>query len=168
MPMGWIAHVGTGPRYSTLTVQEQRAMMTMWIISRAPLIWGGDPTRSNASTLELLSDQAALEVQETTCRNHLLASVSTNESVVWAAQSSKRADARIVAMFNLGDSATVVKAPWSALGLKGPPAESRALWRDASPISSSTLALESTLQPHDAVLVEVFATGANTRVAHGR
>lgn len=155
LPMGWIAHVGTGPRYSALTLQEQRAMMTMWIISRAPLIWGGDPVRSNATTLALLSNRAALQVQKTTCRNHMLASASTNDAVVWAAQSSKQSDARVVAMFNLGDSATVVKAPWKTLGLKGPPNESRALWPGASPVSSGALALESTLQPHDAVLVEV-------------
>ena len=155
LPMGWIAHVGTGPRYSALTLQEQRAMMTMWIISRAPLIWGGDPARSNATTLALLSNRAALEVQNTTCRNQVLASVSTNDTVVWAAQSSKHSDARVVAMFNLGDSTTIVKAPWKTLGLKAPPKESRALWPGASPVSSGALALESALQPHDAVLVEV-------------
>lgn len=159
--MGWIAHVGTGPRYSSLTVQEQRAMMTMWIISRAPLIWGGDPTRSNDSTLALLSVQAALDVQKTTCRNRLLASISTNESVVWAAQSSRRADTRVVAMFNLADSPGIVTCPWSALGLKGPPAESRALWPNAGPISSGAIALKATLKPHDAVLVEVVESGTH-------
>eukprot|EP01045_Picozoa_sp_COSAG04_P053788 COSAG04_NODE_23681_length_334_cov_0.787234_1_plen_52_part_10 len=51
LPMGWIAHVGTGPRFSRLTETEQRSMMTQWVIARAPLIWGGDPVRSNASTL---------------------------------------------------------------------------------------------------------------------
>ena len=51
LPMGWIAHVGTGPRFSQLTETEQRSMMTQWVIARAPLIWGGDPVRSNASTL---------------------------------------------------------------------------------------------------------------------
>ena len=65
-------------------------------------------------------------------------------------------------MSNLGDSATDIKAPWSALGLQGPPPEFRALWPDASPINSGVLALESTLQPHDAVLVEVFATRDGT------
>eukprot|EP01052_Picozoa_sp_SAG31_P001110 SAG31_NODE_35_length_31836_cov_10.841352_29_plen_155_part_00 len=140
-----------------LTEQEQRSMMTMWVMSRAPLIWGGDPQLSNASTLALLNKQKVLDVQTSSCRNQLVASVSTNESVIWAAQGVSADDARVVAMFNLADSATALSMPWSAIGLSVAPSATTVeeLWERPNLISVDRSALKATLMPHDAVLVSI-------------
>ena len=137
-------------------------MVTMWLVARAPLIWGGDPMKSNRSTLALLSNQAALDIQTTTCRNRLLPAISSNTSVVWAAQSSKAAGGRVVALFNLADTAATVSAAWSALALPHGVSSSRTveLWGRGSLLTVGASSLGARLEPHDAVLVEITPTTA--------
>jgi alpha-galactosidase len=164
LPMGWIAHVGTGPRFSRLTDTEQRSMVNMWSMARAPLVWGGSPTLSNESTLALLSNQAVLDIQTTSCRNQVVGrptsgSPSTNTTVVWVAQSAKSATGRFVGLWNLGQELATVTVEWAALGLdKAPEAgDVTELWAAggrAHPVVGP-LSLSAKLAPHDSALVRI-------------
>jgi hypothetical protein len=151
LPMGWIAHVGSGPRFSRLTVQEQRSMLNMWVMSRAPLIWGGDPALSNRSTYALLENQQALDVQHRSCRNKQLQTESANTSIVWVAQGVSHGS-RFAAFFNLADKPAVIEMPWAAVHL---PANSttKELWGRESLVSSDSTGIRATLAPHDSVLL---------------
>lgn len=158
LPMGWIAHVGTGPRFSRFTEREQRSMMTMWSMARAPLIWGGSPTLSNATTLALLTNQDVLDVQTTSCRNQLVDRPgSANTTVAWVAQSANSAGGRFVGLWNLGSAAATVAVEWEALGLDQPPAaeDVTELWA-GRPLSTGQ-SLSAKLAPHDSVLVRIEA-----------
>lgn len=158
LPMGWIAHVGTGPRFSRFTEREQRSMMTMWSMARAPLIWGGSPTLSNATTLALLTNQDVLDVQTTSCRNQLVDRPgSANTTVAWVAQSANSAGGRFVGLWNLGSAAATVAVEWEALGLDQPPAaeDVTELWAGRPLLTGQSLSAK--LAPHDSVLVRIEA-----------
>jgi hypothetical protein len=131
----------------------------MWSMARAPLIWGGSPTLSNASTLALLSNQAVLDVQTTTCRNQLVGRANaTNTTAVWVAQSAKSAAGRIVGLWNLGNGTTTVTVDWLGLGLKkAPPAgHVTELWAGRALLMNEH-SLSAKLASHDAVLVRIEA-----------
>jgi hypothetical protein len=161
LPMGWIAHVGTGPRFSLLTEAEQRSMMTQWVIARMPLIWGGDPVRSNASTLALLTNQQVLDVQTESCRNVQLPTTGSNTSIVWVAQ-GKPADTRIVAVFNLADGAAKITLPLSAVGLAADTQVAvQDLWASkAVPVVGG--AVHCALGPHASCLLKLRGGGLSS------
>jgi alpha-galactosidase len=157
LPMGWIAHVGTGPRFSLLTQQEQRSMVALWTMARAPLVWGGSPILSNQSTLALLSHDAVLAVQSTSCRNHqVVRPTQPNTTVAWVAQSSQRAAGRFVGLWNLGSTSATVIVDWASLGLDraAPAADVHELW-EGRPVTIGAKSLSARLAPHDSMLLSV-------------
>lgn len=157
LPMGWIAHVGTGPRFSMLTQVEQRSMVTLWTMARAPLVWGGSPLLSNQSTLALLSRDAVLAVQQTSCRNHRVTrAAEPNTTVVWVAQSSKSAEGRFVGLWNLGSKTTTVTVDWTSLGLDRPTPATHVqeLWEGRF-VTVGAKSLSAKLAPHDSMLLSV-------------
>ena len=161
LPMGWIAHVGTGPRFSQLTETEQRSMMTQWVIARAPLIWGGDPVRSNASTLALLTNQQVLDVQTESCRNVQLPTKRVNTSIVWVAQ-GKAAEERLVAMFNIADKAASVALSLSEIGLASEKhVDAQDLWAGQRPSRAPVAggAVHCALEPHGSCLLKLRGGG---------
>ena len=52
------------PRQSNFTHPEALAVMSLWIIARSPLIFGGSLTETKPSTLALLQASEALAVQD--------------------------------------------------------------------------------------------------------
>ena len=129
-------------------------MVTMWSMARAPLIWGGSPSKSNESTLALLSDDAVLGVSTSTCRNRRLDIAGAPDSTaVWAAQSLD-SHGRVVALFNLGDAEATVGVGWEQLALPRRPKCSE-LWSRDSLVSCGSDRVSARLQPHDAVLVRL-------------
>ena len=58
LPIGFVRHVG-GPHYANFNQDEQRALMSTWVMARAPLIWGGaaDPALVNATTMGLIANR---------------------------------------------------------------------------------------------------------------
>ena len=167
LPMGWIAHVGTGPRFSQLTETEQRSMMTQWVIARAPLIWGGDPVRSNASTLALLTNQQVLDVQTESCRNVQLPTKRVNTSIVWVAQ-GKVAEERLVAMFNIADTAAKVALPLSEIGLASEKqVGAQDLWAGQRWVPVAGGAVHCALEPHGSCLLKLRGGGQSSGGAIG-
>mmetsp|Transcript_32719 Transcript_32719/g.85646 ORF Transcript_32719/g.85646 Transcript_32719/m.85646 type:complete len:485 (-) Transcript_32719:466-1920(-) len=158
LPMGWIAHTNGPPRYSQFTGAEQRAMFTQWVIARAPLIWGGSPTKSNVSTYGLISTQAVLDVQNTTCRNGLVMAATTNMSIVWAAQGNGAASERVISLTNLADVPATVRLRWADISIAIAPTALivRELWGRDNLIEIDTKGLSATLHAHDAVLVRII------------
>ena len=52
IPIGRLSKYGPvgSPRYSNLTADEQRTLMTLWAINRAPLMWGGNLVENRAAS----------------------------------------------------------------------------------------------------------------------
>ncbi|MGF7153639.1 hypothetical protein GGR40_001409 [Novosphingobium gossypii] len=144
LPLGRLA---LGDRDTRFTPDEQRTLMSLWSITRAPLIMGGDLRHLDASTLALLTNPEVLAVNQASRDNrpHFLA----DGLRVWSA-ASEDGKARYLAVFNLGKDARDVSVPLAAVGASGAVAV-RDLWarRDLGQASSS---LSARLPAHGSLL----------------
>ena len=87
------------PRDSLLTLDEQRTVLTLWVMARSPLMMGGDLPSSDGRTVELLANpwlgRVLSEARDSA--EILREPRSGGEHIVWAARSADP-DRRFVAM----------------------------------------------------------------------
>jgi len=111
---GWAKPI---PHQTRLTPAEQRTLMTLWSIFRAPLMIGTDLLSIDPATLALLTNDEVLAVDQSSTHNREL--FARRHAIAWAAD-IPGTDERYLAVFNLGDGApVVVDVAWNDLGLKG-------------------------------------------------
>ena len=72
LPLG---HIGIRaergePRMSLLTHDEQRTLMTLWSIARSPLMFGGHLPDNDPWTLDLLTNDEVLAVNQMATASH--------------------------------------------------------------------------------------------------
>lgn len=84
-------------RPTRFTRDEQLLCMTLWCIARSPLIFGGDVTRLDPFTLELLTNPEVLAVNQASTNNRQVS--RDGDLIVWAADVPDSRD-RYVALFN--------------------------------------------------------------------
>src|SRR5688500_6841079 len=115
IPIGRLSKFGpNGPsRYSNLSPDEQRTLMTLWTINRSPLMWGGNLVENRASDLALMTNAAVMSVDQNSTNNRQLVGGSRQ---VWAADIPGSND-RYVALFNRANTSGTVSATLSALGM---------------------------------------------------
>ncbi len=115
IPIGRLSKFGPvgAPRYSNLTPDEQRTLMTLWVINRSPLMWGGNPVENRASDLALMTNAAVLAVDQNSVNNRQLVGGARQ---VWAADVPGSND-RYVALFNRDNAAGNTSLSLSALGM---------------------------------------------------
>jgi alpha-galactosidase len=89
-----------GRRTTRFTPEEQRTLMTLWSISRSPLIHGGDMTRTDPATLALLTNDEVIAVNQNSEGNRPL--FDREGLVAWTAQVPGSRD-RYLALFNTRD-----------------------------------------------------------------
>ncbi len=143
---GWGA-----PRDTRLTHDEQRMLMTLWVIFPSPLMVGGDLTAADAWTLSLLTNPEVIAVDQHSSGNHPV--INTDRAVVWLAQSASengQHDERYLAVFNRTESKTVLRYEWKDLELAGKTYKLRDLWEHKN--LGEMRALTVTLPPHGSVL----------------
>ena len=137
--MGW----GKG-RMTNFTPEEQRTMMTLWCIFRAPLMMGGEMRENDAWTLSLLTNASVLRLLKHSygarqiCRNGSMAA--------W--HSFDEDGSEYIALFNLSDAEAEVSVPdtvWTKT-----PVSIRELWGRDDLVKNCSCAL---VPPHGAVLI---------------
>jgi len=84
-------------RPTNFTQEEQKLCMTLWCIARSPLIFGGDMTRMDAFTKDLLTNPEVLSVNQKSTNNRQL--TRNGDLIVWAADLPDCKD-KYVALFN--------------------------------------------------------------------
>ncbi|GAA4725082.1 alpha-galactosidase [Phytohabitans rumicis] len=102
LPLGRIgirAERGTD-RASRLTWDEQRTLMTLWCVSRSPLMFGGDLPTSDPRTIDLLTNADVLAVLKHSRGNRQ--ERRDGDLVIWTAEATDR-EARYLAVFAVGD-----------------------------------------------------------------
>ena len=162
LPLGYLGpHPGYGDaRETKLTHDEQRSFFTLWCMFRSPLMWGGNPTKSDAWTVSLLSNSEVLDVDQHSTGNHAV--VTNDKIVVWTANETEPAvlnglflGGHYVAVFNMQDSPQTAHFRWKDLSLPERKYSVRDLWerKDLPPATS----LDVTLPPHGCVLFMVWA-----------
>jgi alpha-galactosidase len=115
IPIGRLSKQGPvgSPRYSNLTADEQRTLMTLWSITRSPMMWGGNLTENRAADMALMTNAAVLAVDQNSANNR---QVYGGTYQVWAADVPGSGD-RYVALFNRSGTAANVSLSLADLGV---------------------------------------------------
>ncbi|MEU7588006.1 alpha-galactosidase [Micromonospora sp. NPDC049230] len=115
IPIGRLSKYGPvgSPRYSALTADEQRTLMTLWAINRAPLMWGGNLVENRAAELALMTNAAVLAVDQNSANNRQLVGGTRQ---VWTAD-VPGSDDRYVALFNRESTTANVSVNLADLGI---------------------------------------------------
>ncbi|WP_233571563.1 glycoside hydrolase family 27 protein [Cellulomonas triticagri] len=110
------------PRHSRLTPDEQRTLLTLWVMARSPLMVGGDLPTSTPETIDLLATPAVGHVLRTlTASGEALREPLPDgpgghdqhgDVVVWTGEAP---DARYAAVFSTADAPRQVRVPVSSL-----------------------------------------------------
>jgi hypothetical protein len=157
LPLGRLSVRGpfAEERWSRLTADEQKTLMTLFAIFRSPLMFGGDLTTIDAGTHSLITNDEVLAVSQAGERPREVSREA--DRVVWTANVPASPD-RYVALFNLSDrDDALVRVEWSALGLPAR-CEARDLWA-LGEWSERRLALAEPLPAHGAHLFRVRLAG---------
>ncbi|MBQ8654933.1 MAG: glycoside hydrolase family 27 protein [Clostridia bacterium] len=146
LPVGALRQCDDPNGWTRFTQAEQRTMMTLWSMMRSPLMIGGEMTKNDRFTLELLTNADVLNIGKDSFCGHPL--LTMDEESVWLAP---RQDGKgvYVALFNLSDKKRTVSLPEGALEMT--PGEITELWshRRARKLSAA-------LPPHDAAVYLVM------------
>ncbi len=155
LPLGYLGpHPGEGePRDSQLTPDEQKTLITLWAISRSPLMMGGNLTKLDAATLDLLTNREVIELNQRSKENAPI--LSKDGIVVWTAVGRPPFD-YYVAVFNRSDTEQTVEYSWNdlkvpAIGKEWP---LRDVWANRYLGTKKSLSVK--LAPHSCGLYEVI------------
>ncbi|HKW17193.1 MAG TPA: glycoside hydrolase family 27 protein [Terriglobales bacterium] len=140
------------PRNSRLTHDEQRTLLTLWCISRSPLMVGGDLSAADDWTASLLTNPEVLAADQRSQGARQLS--ATKESVIWTARAETGGGA-YVAIFNISQKPLRLHQEWKSLGLSPTPHRVRDLWhrKDLGKIEL----IQTTLPAHGSLLYKVSA-----------
>jgi alpha-galactosidase len=123
-----VGKVGWGPRLhpTRLTPNEQYTHISLWCLLASPLLIGCDMTQLDDFTLNLLTNDEVLEVDQDPLGRQATRVAQTGTLEVWAKDMEDGSKA--VGLFNQGYSATPVTVKWTDLQLNGKQ-KVRDLWR---------------------------------------
>jgi alpha-galactosidase len=154
LPIGHLGpHPGEGEvRDSMFTPDEARTLLTFWSISRSPLMVGANLPASDPITIQLLTNNEVIDVDQNSTGNHPV--VTTGGEIIWTATRSDGAG-DYLAIVNAGETAKTIRHPWSDLGFSGKSYGVRDLWQQREIGKANHL--EVTLAPHASVLYRISA-----------
>ncbi|KAK9090297.1 hypothetical protein Sjap_023474 [Stephania japonica] len=93
LPLGWLSDPGSneGPhRKGNLSLDEQRTQMTLWSMAKSPLMLGGDLTRLDDFTYNLVTDPALLEINTYSRHNKEFPYITERRDVKGRSKTVKR------------------------------------------------------------------------------
>jgi alpha-galactosidase len=136
-----------------LTPAESRAHFSLWCLLSAPLMAGNDLRSMSKETLDILTNQEAIAVDQDPLGMQGRRVWTNGPHQVWM---KPLADgSRAVVLFNRGTEAGKIKALWPDIGLSGgEKAVVRDLWKKSA-LGSFTGEFEAKVEPHDVVMVRV-------------
>jgi len=109
-----------------LTPNEQYTQMSLWAIVAAPLIFSGDMTRLDEFTLNVLTNDEIIEVDQDPLGKPGYRVSKNGDLEVWKRELEDGSLA--VGLFNRGEQPAKITAVWAELGLQGKQ-RVRDLWR---------------------------------------
>ena len=137
-------------RMTRFTHDEQRTLMSLWSISRSPLMFGGDLPSNDDWTLGLLTNDEVLAADQQGAHPR---SISGGDFPVWSSE-LPGSRSRYLAIFNLTDGGTIEKqVVWKDLGLSGTCAV-RDLW-EKKDLGRMSDGFTAHVPPHGVVMVKV-------------
>jgi alpha-galactosidase len=126
-----IGYLGPAPgwgaaRASRLSADEQRTLLSLWCISRSPLMIGANLTRMDATTTALLTNAEVLAADQASVNARVV--YSANGLIVWRSESTT-ARHGYLAIFNTTTDARAIDVPWSEVDATAQSYTLRDLWK---------------------------------------
>src|SRR5581483_7836247 len=109
-----------------LTANEQYTWVTLWSVLDAPLVFGGDMTQLDDFTLNLLTNDEVIAVNQDELGKEAVPVSKSGKLEVWMKPLADGSKA--VGLFNRGEEDTEVNVNWADLSLRGEH-KVRDLWR---------------------------------------
>jgi alpha-galactosidase len=137
---------------------EGRAHFSMWAIMAAPLITGNDLTQMSAATLETLTNEEVIAVDQDRLgvQGRVVATPDANVEV-WGKELSGT-NARAVALFNRGSGSTSITVQWADIDIPAGEASVRDLWAKQELGSHAGSYTASNVPGHSAVMLKIVST----------
>lgn len=147
-----VGRVGWGPNLhpTRLTPNEQYTHISLWCLLSAPLLIGCDMTQLDDFTLNLLSNDEVLAVDQDPLGRQAARVAKHGDLEVWAKDLE---DGKAVGLFNRGYGPATVEAKWSDLGVQGQQIV-RDLWRQQD-LGAFADSYSATVPRHGVVLVKL-------------
>jgi hypothetical protein len=137
-------------RFTRFTKEEQLSMLSLWAMSRSPLILGCELTDLDEFSLSLITNPEVIEInqQSTGNREHS----RHDDCPIWVAKGAD--DQTYVGLFNLNEEARIVGVIFEELGLTG---SQRVvdLWSGSELVSSEEF-ISFCLKPHECRLIKLI------------
>ena len=149
LPLGRLA---LGDRDTRFTADEQQTLMTLWAITRAPLIMGGDLRHLDAPTLALLTNREVLAVNQASTDNR--PHFEADGTRMWTARAEVGGDFYL-ALFNTTAKPKEVELRLDRLGLAGV-SSVRDLW-SGTDLGRASGRVGAQLPPHGSALYRLRA-----------
>ena len=148
-----VGKVGWGPQLhdTHLTPYEQYTHISLWCLLDSPLLIGCDMTQLDAFTLNLLTNDEVLEVNQDPLGRQAARIVQDGTQEVWAKELEDGSKA--VGLFNRGSQEQAVTIQWSALGVSGEQTV-RDLWRQKD-LGQFKGQFEAQVGRHGVVMVKI-------------
>ncbi|MBN2513045.1 MAG: putative Ig domain-containing protein [Sedimentisphaerales bacterium] len=147
-----VGYVGWGePHPTKLTPDEQYTHITLWCLVNSPLLLGCDLEKLDAFTLNLLTNDEVLAVNQDSLGRQALKVSQQDNLRIYAKPLEDGSTA--VGLFNLGNKDAAVTAKWSDLNLSGKRTV-RDLWRQRN-LGQFEGQFQMTVASHGAELIQV-------------
>jgi len=149
--VGW---VGWGPSLhpTRLTPDEQYTHISLWSLLSAPLLIGCDLERLDTFTLNLLTNDEVLAINQDPLGKQAIPVVKEGDLQIWIKELADGGKA--IGIFNLGESTINWKPGFETLGMTPNPASVRDLWRQKE-IPVKQLEQELSVPSHGVILLKV-------------
>ena len=148
LPVGALRQCNGPDNWTRFTEAEQRTMMTLWCMMRSPLMIGGEMTKNDTFTLNLLTKEEVLEIGRASWCAHSMR--TTEEESVWIAP-RKDGKGVYVALFNLSGKKRAVSVQADEIELEV--FTGKELWSGKTVRKAKQL--RAVLVPHDAAVWKV-------------
>jgi alpha-galactosidase len=138
-------------RPTRLTPNEQYTHISLWCLLDAPLLIGCDMSQLDEFTLNLLSNDEVIAVNQDALGKQASRVAKNGNLEIWAKDMADGTKA--VGLFNRSETATTVEVKWSDLGLKGKHSV-RDLWRQ-NDLGKFADGFSTRVPRHGVVLIKV-------------
>jgi alpha-galactosidase len=149
--IGYLARRGQPNAPTTLTHNEQYTWMSLWSMMAAPLVFGGDMTKLDDFTLNVLTNDEVIDIDQDTLGKQGAPVSMTGDLVVWAKDLADGSKA--VGLFNRGEQDADIAARWSDLSIRGRQVV-RDLWRQQD-VGRFDNVFTAKVERHGAMLVKM-------------
>ncbi len=158
LPQGWLGpHPGKDQaRATSYTHEEQRTEITLWAISRSPMILGANLTRLDDFTRSLITNKEVLDLNQNAVESKPGLTPDRGADAkdfvqrYWYARTGGPHPQQYIAVFNLADAATASTLPWMVFHLEDKPHAVFDVWNQKHFPAAKALHIE--LPPHGCAL----------------